>query len=217
MTETNQQLVLVIAYGRSGSTLLMNILNSCEGCCIRGENGQSLYKVYESYRAIVENQNLKGRRSNLQTSPWWGIDDVHAENLGRRFVNTFIDEVLRPEENDRIIGFKEIRYQSKDVPDLREYLNFLALCKPGMKVVFNHRNISEVAKSKWWQHVPDASQRLSELDKKFYEFTSPREHFHFDYNRGIVDMDHIHDLIRFLGLDFNADNIEATLKIRHSY
>ena len=44
--------VLIVTYGRSGSTLLQGILNSIEGCLIRGENDNFCFALYQAHQSI---------------------------------------------------------------------------------------------------------------------------------------------------------------------
>ena len=58
-----------------------------------------------------------------------------------------LDTVLRPKQDTRVIGFKEIRwYQS----DLTEYVAWLREVFPGARFLVNTRNHAEVLRSGWW-------------------------------------------------------------------
>ena len=46
--------VFVMTYGRSGSTLLMGLLNTIPGYLVRGENDDALRYLYDFHRTCVE-------------------------------------------------------------------------------------------------------------------------------------------------------------------
>ena len=48
----NYQHVLIITYGRSGSTLLQGLLNSIDGCIVRGENYDACKGLFRTYQAV---------------------------------------------------------------------------------------------------------------------------------------------------------------------
>ena len=48
--ERRYNFVFIFTYGRSGSTLLMGLLNSLPHYCIRGENNNLLHRLYPVLR-----------------------------------------------------------------------------------------------------------------------------------------------------------------------
>ena len=48
----NKAVVVIITYGRSGSTLLQSLLNSIDGVHISGENGGIINQLYYTYKKI---------------------------------------------------------------------------------------------------------------------------------------------------------------------
>lgn len=209
--------VFVVTYGRSGSTLLMNLINSCEGCCIRGENNSALHGLYESYRRIVDAQQGHGKNAHRTSSPWWGITSVDADRYARRLAEAFIDEVIMPGQEDTLCGFKEIRFSRREVPDLHGYLEFIAKFFPGAKFVFNHRSLDDVATSKWWAGMPNALDLLRDMDERFSEFKPSPSMFHFSYDEALKHTGHVRDLFEFLNITYDEKSIQQVFSQRHSY
>ena len=57
--------VFVMTYGRSGSTLLMGLLNSIPGYLIRGENRHAMRHLYDFHRSgLVERDRVNPKRSS---------------------------------------------------------------------------------------------------------------------------------------------------------
>jgi hypothetical protein len=209
--------VFIVTYGRSGSTLLMNIINSCEGCCIRGENNAALYNIYESYKNISAAKGEHESKSLRPTSAWWGIHEVNPEVYARRLAEVFIEEVIKPKADDLVCGFKEIRFSKKDVPDLQDYIDFMKAVFPGAKFVFNHRNISDVASSKWWNKTTNAGKIIGEMDERLSELRSPESIFHFYYDKALQERSHVQEMLAFLGLTYEEEAVEKVFTVRHSY
>ena len=57
--------ILIITYGRSGSTLLQGVLNGIEGVVLRGENDNAFFDLYKTYKKLLDlKQKNWLRRSN---------------------------------------------------------------------------------------------------------------------------------------------------------
>lgn len=209
--------VFVVTYGRSGSTLLMNILNSADGCLIRGENNNVLYHLYRSYTALVEARANHGRYAHEQTSAWWGIADIDTARYRQQIATLFVDSVLRPEPDDRVVGFKEIRFSREDIPDLGDFLQFLYSTFEDARIVVNHRKLSDVANSKWWRRDENSIHRLEEIDSRLWSLNDPARVFHFEYDQALVDRGHIERMFDWLGLPYDQQRVDEVMETRHSY
>ena len=67
--------VFVMTYGRSGSTLLMGILNSIPGWLLRGENRHAMRHLYDFHRSgLTERARVDPARASQPTHPWFGIE-----------------------------------------------------------------------------------------------------------------------------------------------
>lgn len=209
--------VFIVTYGRSGSTLLMNVINSSEGCCIKGENNATLYSIYQSYKKIDDAQKEHSKNASRASSPWRGLDNINTDKYGKKLVKAFIDEIIRPSKGDLVLGFKEIRHSLKETPDLDGYFDFIFKFFPNSKIVLNHRNISDVSCSKWWAKMPEAKKIIEEMDSKFKKYENSEKFFHYYYEEGIDNPRHVEDLFRFLELPYDNKKVKNVFMEKHSY
>lgn len=140
--------VFVVTYGRSGSTLLSGILNAIPGYLIRGENRDALHHLFLFHRTLATEKERVGETLGRQrTHPFFGIGDVPLETSLDDIRRLVLDTVLRPKDDTRVTGFKEIRWYHSD---LEEYVAWLREVFPGAKFLVNTRNNADVLKSGWW-------------------------------------------------------------------
>ena len=152
-TEPPKSYLFIVTYGRSGSTLLHSILSRIEGYYLAGENTNTLFWLYRSYQAALATRSQWGKRPTELGNPWFAAERVQPQAYGRRLVRVFLDEVLRPPAEARVVGFKEIRWFNELAP-LSEFLDFIAKFMTPSKFVFNTRDPVAVSNSKWWAKRP---------------------------------------------------------------
>jgi hypothetical protein len=209
--------VFVVTYGRSGSTLLMGLLNAIPGYRICGENYNALYRLYQADAAIRQaREKFSGTSELAPQSSWYGTPRVRPHRFRAELVDSFVNQVLRPQPGDRVLGFKEIRYTPGHVPDLAEYLRFLRECFPHSKIVFNHRDPAAVARSAWWARYANAEETIRAADQRLLSFPADDRHFHFWYDKIDDSLANIAELFRFLGEEFDERSVRAVLGKAHS-
>lgn len=210
--------VFIVTYGRSGSTLLMSILNTIPGYRINGENYNALYRLYQADAAITESYRLSGGASRHQEpqSPWYGMPRARPAKFRQEIVTSFVQHILRPGPHDRVLGFKEIRYTKGNMPDLDTFLDFLLRSFPNCKIVFNHRDLAATAKSSWWALDPKASEKLAIADGRMWEIPAGERHFHFVYDEIDDSLTNVRALFEFLGERLDEAAVRQVLNTRHS-
>ena len=153
----------VVTYGRTGSTALQAALNALPGVLVRGENYSALRGLQQYAQSIAETADR--HHNGLPTHPWYGSRklDPHAviDDLRRHVV----ENLLRPEKDTTVLGFKEVRYEpghfaSYDL--MLSYLLFLNTLLPGITYIFNVRDPQDAARSGWW---PDHGDPVSALTR----------------------------------------------------
>jgi hypothetical protein len=212
-----REYVFIITYGRSGSTLLMGLLNSLPGFCLRGENGNALYGLFETHRRLAAAQQATVKNSEKPTHPWFGLNRVDLAAVRNGMRKVFTDTVLCPEPEHRVIGFKEIRFSEAEVPLFAEYIEFIRDTFPGCKIIFNHRNLANVAASGWWKGMPAALEKLELMEGRFNAVPASDWAHHFSYDAFIADPDYAKELMAFLGQPYDGAAMRRVIATRHSY
>lgn len=209
--------VFVVTYGRSGSTLLMGLLNAIPGYRILGENGNALYQLFQAYAAIATaHEKFPGALHQDPRSAWYGAPRLRPERFRADLVESFVRNVLRPEPGDRVLGFKEVRYTLEHMPDLAEFLDFVRRAFPGCKIVFNHRQAAATARSGWWPTIGQAERKIRAASDRFLTVPADGRHFHFWYDEIDDSLANVHALLAFLGADLSDETIRAVLGTAHA-
>lgn len=209
--------VFVFTYGRSGSTLLMGLLNSLKNYCIRGENNNVLHHIFQASRALDTAREKSAKNSQETTNPWYGLNVTRPDEFHAELIQAFVDDVLVPPRGATSIGFKEIRFSEAEVPDFKAYMSFVQTSFPGCRIIFNHRRLEDVASSKWWSTMPNALEKLQVMEDRFNSVPATGDVFHFHYDRIFDNLSHIRELFEFLGEPFEEVHVREVLSVRHSY
>jgi len=209
--------VFVMTYGRSGSTLLMGLLNTIPGYLIRGENDDALRFLFDFHRTCVERSMYwPTDRVRRKTDAFYGIGDFPP---GLSLADTrrlAVDTLLRPKPDTRVTGFKEIRWWRHD--DLDAYVAWLREVFPGARFLVNTRNHADVLKSKWWAKGDDKSEHLGEIERRLLETAAGlgdaayRVHFD-DY---VADPSTLAPMFTWLGEEYDPESVRATMARKHS-
>lgn len=210
------QHVFVMTYGRSGSTLLMGILNSIPGWLLRGENRHAMRHLYDFHRSgLVEKARVDPARASQPTHPWFGIESFPEDVSLARIRDLAEATLLRPEPDTRVSGFKEIRWYDEDLAD---YLGFLRQVFPGTRFVLNTRNLEDVAASNYWTHKDDPLGQVQRIEAKMLaaaEGLGDAVH-RVHYDDYVADPGALRGLFDWLGEDFDLAAVEAVLATPHS-
>jgi hypothetical protein len=222
--------VLIVSYGRSGSTILQGVLNSINGLLIRGENGNIFYEFF----GLLRNVDRLQRYSRSGFSPsfaWFGITELTYSRLIHD-LRPMARQWLLGDQADNpavtAVGFKEVRYMdfsleegsSTPKDELVDYLAFLEELFPNAAFVFNTRDPGEVAKSGWWADEDPSTviAEIAELEALFSEFAVDRSNcFQIDYADVVKKGAALQNLFVFLGAEFDEQRIDAVLEVPHSY
>ena len=155
---------VIMAQGRSGSTLLLRMLNAVPGVRINGEN----CKAVDHLRAFVESFEgvTKHHHNDFYKLAWQlpcQVEDVRAKT------SAFLKEIYNPGDKLRLAGFKEIRYGRATYEDLCSDIRFLGAMFGDLKIVFNTRRTDDAVESDFWRTNPDDSRQTLELSRENFE------------------------------------------------
>lgn len=206
--------VFLVTYGRSGSTLLMGVLNSLPGWLLRGENKDALHHLYAFHHTMNRNRR-RGDGSPLPpTHPFFGADDFPTQKSLRLIRRLAVQTVLRPEPDTRVTGFKEIRWYHDD---LEAYVAWLRKVFPGARFVINTRDHAAVLESKWWAEG-DQSGRLADIEARLLALAADLGDaaYRVHYDAYVTDPTVLRGLVEWLGETWDEDAVRAVLTVRHS-
>ena len=210
--------VFVMTYGRSGSTLLMGLLNTIPGYLVRGENDDALRHLYDFHRTCVErSQYWPVERVRMRTDPFYGIGDFPPAVSLAAIRRLAVETLLRPKPDTRVTGFKEIRWWRHE--DLDAYVGWLREVFPGARFLVNTRDHAAVLKSKWWADRPDAYDHLRATEERLLRLADELGDaaFHLHYDDYVDNPQALKPLFDWLGEEFDEARIRAIMDVPHSY
>ncbi|CAD5925052.1 Sulfotransferase family protein [Planktothrix rubescens] len=216
------QSVLIITYGRSGSTLLQGILNSIPGYLIRGENNNFIFGLYQAYKRIITSKQY-GLTHPTPQDPWYGFDEFNIQTLCQDFTDIIKRQIMGNKTNEdyQVYGFKEIRYYNLISDELENYLDFLKLVFPKPAFIFNFRNLDEIAESGFWKtkQKEEVIKTLNAFEQKCFNYIHKNKDICFvNFYRDLIDLksDQARKLFDFLGQEYDEDKFRKVLDLKHS-
>ena len=222
--------ILIITHGRTGSTLLQGILNSVEGCHIKGENFNFIYDLFQSHQSLSKALAFKNQGDTLSSAhPWFGVADYNMENY-RQQIASVIKNTLMPSKqsnkNIKYLGFKEIRYFDLFESDpsgeiLSKYLDFLTAVLHPCKLILLQRNLDNVLSSGWWANTDKELMRgkLSAFNDFLcsYSQKNKKTTFCIQYEDLINQGKRLYQLFSFLDIAPTDNGLSKVLLTKHSY
>ena len=217
--------VFVVTYGRSGSTLLQGLLNAIPGYRIYGENAGFMFKLQDSYDALLSaHRHLANPKNDNESQPWFGSSRFDEDSVTlefRRFVNRIL---FQPDlnETNRVYGFKEIRFNDMQHDNIDKYIRFIRKLFPDTAIVFNTRKIEDVIKSGWWRSsywsgLPSQLAAFRDFCEN-YSRANPEYAIHVTYDHLILaDRKEVRRLFEFLGESLVEDDLDRVFRGNHSY
>lgn len=216
----NYHSILIVSYGRSGSTLVQGLVNGIDNVLVRGENLDFCYGLYSAWKSLVETRrDYAVPFCHSVTSPWYGAHRVNPE----RFVfglRRLVRGQLVPDHlpAGTVYGFKEIRYA--DHPeDFEQYLEFLTMVFPKPAFIFTKRNHADVASSSWWKEssAADVASVLARMDDAYDRYLESHDNaFVIRYEEMVSGPPGVRPMLDFLGARMSDDTIREILSRPHS-
>lgn len=217
----NYEHILVVTYGRSGSTLLQGLLNSIPGTLVRGENG-NVFSIFFEIVRHMRSMRLEHANAFTANRPWFGVSEISDSTL---------IEALRPtaravllgdlvsESSVVCLGFKEVRYDEMG-DNLADYLDFLQQLFPNAAVIFNTRDLAATSRSGWWKDRDPSAVRahLAKVDEQFSDYAAGRSNcFEIRYEDLVGKSQLLRELFAFLGAEYDDEQVNIVLSQPHSY
>ena len=98
--------VLIVTYGRSGSTLLQGLLNSIDGCVVRGEKYNFCHGLFAAYKSLQRTHNEFGKveSSRFSTHPWYGASLLDENQFLRDARSLVLNQLVPTKEEGHLRG-----------------------------------------------------------------------------------------------------------------
>lgn len=213
--EESYDYVFVMAFQRSGSTLLQVLLNSIPGYLIRGENGGLLADLHRFHRRAQKQKELRRGHAADVGFPFFGINEFDEQASLDQIRELVTRTLLRPLPDSRVLGFKEVNWY---VDDLQDYVEFYREVFPNARFIINTRRIEDSAKSRWFAQRDDSVEFLTGEQAKLMtvlEQLGPDIAFHQRYDDYVEDHGQLKELFDWLGAPFDRDRIDELMA--HTY
>lgn len=180
--------VVVVTYGRSGSTLVQGLLNTLPRTLVRGENSLyvlTLFRAMAQVRAFGQAHNKHHPRRT--ESAFFGVHEIKPRSFvrsARELVRGHLLGSVAPGEVD-VLGFKEVLWHRVEKEETEDFFAYLDQVLPGCKYVLNEREPGEVVGSGFWQskdssEVLDKVSRVQEI-QEFLRQTRPDRVLDYHY------------------------------------
>lgn len=209
--------LFIVTYGRSGSTLLQRLIQTIPGCTLRGENFNAIEGIWQSFNRVRKTRATWGKTPQPDLSPWYGADEVRPLLYANAMIDAMIAHVLRPPQDARYFGFKEIRYITLD-DRFPEMLHFMRAHFKDAFFIFNTRDAEDVKKSAWWKNKePDhIRQMVAKMDQRFadYHAANPDHSELLSYEAFSKDPNALRPLFEKLGEPFDETQMRQILSER---
>ena len=214
--------LFILTYGRSGSTLLSGLLNAIPGYLVRGENRNALRHLYDYQRLLLTTRDelverYGAGRLRSRTHPFFGIADVQPQRTTRAVRHLALETVLRPKQDTRVAGFKEIRWYQ---PDLEDYVAWLRVVFPGARFLVNTRDHADVLRSKWWAQGDPAEKaaELARIEERILTVAAGLGDaaYRVHYDEYVADPAVLRGMYEWLGEPWDEGSVRATMAVRHS-
>jgi hypothetical protein len=154
MSKDEPEFVIILGQGRSGSTLILRLLNGIPGVRISGENN----RAFDYLRAFADcyRDADRHRHSDFYKLAWTApcSHEQLTRNLRQMIINVY--------GPGKLIGFKEIRYGRDPYELFADSLDWLREFLPGVRFIFNTRDTESCVHSEWWASDPENSRKILE-------------------------------------------------------
>lgn len=134
----DQTCVFVLASPGSGSSTMLNLLETCfNNCTISGENWGAFKALREFHESIMKTEK-QGRNSDHSKAAWKKVFDISDIKMHE---NNLVHSILNP-NNGKCWGFKEIRY-GRDTNNLAKSIEYLTSLCTNPKIILHTRRSYE--------------------------------------------------------------------------
>jgi hypothetical protein len=166
---SDANVVMLCCQGRSGSTLLLRLLNTIDGYKLEGETAGAIVELLRFYNRMRQaEKRWKSSVGHEHFEVAWK-NQFDIEKILNGVYAMFYE--LFGDSDSRVVGFKEIRFAGMDCSYI-EFAYILDSFKelfPNLKIVFLTRNMDELINSAWWQEDKKRSQAILRMKENYFK------------------------------------------------
>lgn len=218
--DIEDKIVLICATGRSGSTSLQRIINTIPNSNICGENNGAINSLLEFYMKLhmSSKNNIPGNYNPASykdiidkgIKPAW-YNSYKINEMEKQIRNT-ITTMLKKNENTKIWGFKEIRYDNGNI----NLIKLFKILFPNTKVIIQIReDLVAQSMSGWHKNNKSSKRYLSKLNSELVEFYNKNKEWCFltSFER-MFDKNNLKNIFNFIDCIeyYDEDKVTDVLK-----
>jgi hypothetical protein len=212
----DDKIVLICATGRSGSTTMQRLINTIPNSNICGENFAAINSLLEFYRRVKKSttNNIPGHLKPFtydylidnSIKPAW-YNSYNYESIVH-LIKIMIINMFKNNENTKLWGFKEIRYDSGDISYIKDFKELF----PQTKVIIQVReNIKNQSKSGWFKDDPNSIPFLKKTSKELADFAvQNKEWCYLTSFERMFDRTNLQNIFSFIECREKYDEIKIT-------
>jgi hypothetical protein len=210
---SKKEIILIVATGRSGSTTLQQIINTIPNSNITGENNGIIINLLEFYINLKKSISLIPQYEVNNNIVFYTYKELIEKKIKPCWYNCFdlkkiifdiqnlIISILDNNNNNYILGFKEIRWFDK-LHLLNEFIELF----PKTKIICNIRiDILKQSNSDWWKNNIDSYNYLQEYNDKLIEFSVNKPNFYLLTMENMLEIEEVKKLFLFLEKDLDVE------------
>ena len=212
----DDNIVLICATGRSGSTTMQRLLNTIPHSNISGENYGAINSLLEFYRRI-KTTTTEYVPGHLRPA---SFDDIVSKNVKPAWYNSYnynqiiqmikmmIINMFKNKAETNMWGFKEIRYDSGNINYIKDFKELF----PQTKVIIQIReNMESQSKSGWFKDDKNAIKFLTKTNKELVNFAlANKEWCYLTSFERMFDRNNLKNLFSFIESGENYDENKIT-------
>lgn len=167
---------------------------------------ESLREFYEAYISAYKHYDHMHAHYSVAWHQDFSLTDVLAATRAA------VRSLYNPQNNYKIWGFKEVRYEM-NYEGLTKELSFIKTLFSNTKIILLTRRLEDVSKSAWWPRNPNAVSILSSIESNFdkYHINNPEFTLRVTYEDIVAGK--IDTICKFLGVPFDKKYLDP-LSIR---
>lgn len=219
--------VVILTYGRTGSTVLQAVLNAFPNVVVRGENMNLPVFLFRAHTAAARTRAHATPVPLPNNDPWFGAERVNPDHVLDSARRMLLEDVISPDQGTVLAGFKEVRHTPDHFASFEEfasYVGFLATVLPGVRFVLNVRDPGPTSKSGWWVSDPSATSKLQTSRDWLQRLPSSNLHglpasrfLVLEYEKWCMNPEQLAPMLRFLGLPEDESLVRKVLDHKLSH